>query len=132
MPFCGFFSESQIMFVAHHLAQYPWRVEEALEPGVRPRLRHQQGRNHPHAEAGDGGGGSRRRWRGRKQKKKCKICQKIVLFSIISRTQIGRMKLFANGFVLKLAKWWDPIFNDLLVAKDLWGRKEARNSVKVS
>ncbi len=42
------------------------------------------------------------------------------------------MKLLANGFVWKLAKWWDPIFNDLLVAQELWGRKEARSSVKVT
>ena len=41
------------------------------------------------------------------------------------------MKLFANGFVQKLAEWWDLIFNDLVVVIDLWGRKEARCSVKV-
>ena len=42
------------------------------------------------------------------------------------------MKLLANGFVLKLAKWCDPIFNDLLVVQDLWGRKEASSTVAVS
>ncbi len=35
------------------------------------------------------------------------------------------MKLFANGFDKKIAKWWDPISNNLLVFQDLWGRKEA-------
>ncbi len=37
------------------------------------------------------------------------------------------MKLFANGFVRKLAEWWDLIFSDLLVVIDLRGRKEARS-----
>ncbi len=42
------------------------------------------------------------------------------------------MKLCANAFVRKLAQRWDPILNNVLVAQDVWGRKEARNSVKVN
>ncbi len=34
------------------------------------------------------------------------------------------MKLFANGFGWKLAKRWDPIFDDLLVAQDLSEEKK--------
>ncbi len=45
----------------------------------------------------------------------------------------SEMKLMANGFVWKIAKWWwDLIFNYFLVVQDLWARKEARSSVKVT
>ena len=46
--------------------------------------------------------------------------------------EVGKRFFFANGFVWKLSKWWDPIFNCLLVVQDLWKRKKARSSVKVS
>ncbi len=47
-------------------------------------------------------------------------------------TTSWEMKLLANGIVGKLAKWWDPILNNLLVVErgKERGRKEARGSVK--
>ncbi len=45
---------------------------------------------------------------------------------------LGIRKCAYKWICLKLAKWWDLTFNDLLVVQDLWGRKEARSSVKVT
>ncbi len=41
------------------------------------------------------------------------------------------MKVIASRCFQNLAKRWNLISNDLLVAQDLWGEKEARRSVKI-
>ncbi len=66
-------------------------------------------------------------WRSEQNKN---VCEKIN--QIASSSRSWEMQLFANGFVWKLAKWWYPLFNDMLVVQDLWGRREARSSVKVT
>ncbi len=51
---------------------------------------------------------------------------------VIIKTFGWEMKLLANKFVWKLAKWWDPMFNDLLVVQDLSGEEKKPGAVSKS
>ncbi len=42
------------------------------------------------------------------------------------------MEAIANRYLQSEPKWWNLIYDDLWVARDLWKEKEAKNSVKAA